>query len=177
MRFRSSKFLFEPLHRARWSARLLWNSCELDWTPQTQVDSSAARRRSFSEAYRRWPRASVCIPQRTSVAHLIQQLMCRKTLGSQSLLAPNCPRREIYISRCHAPAENKSNSCAAVVWRRKVLICDIETDKEQLARGHRGYPAGMAFHRKKKKGGWRRATCGSMSLWYQSAKGLGSIRV
>lgn len=60
-------------------------------------------------------------------------------------------------------------------WRRKVFICDIETDKEQQpARGHCGYPAGTGFRRKK---WWRCATCGTLSLWYQSAKRLGSIRV
>lgn len=37
---------------------------------------------------------------------------------------------------------------SAIVWGRKVFICDIENDKEQPARGHRGYPAGISQKKK-----------------------------
>lgn len=113
------------------------------------MDSSAAIRRSF------WRRTD-CDPEPTSAFHSTesvahqQQLISRKALGSYRSSLQTVRGGRNYISCCHVPVANKSNSYAAIVWRRTVFFCDIGCDKDQPARAHRGYPAGI-LQRKKKK--------------------------
>lgn len=103
---------------------------------------------AFSEAYRLRPRASVCIPRRRSVAHLIRQLMYRKALGSCRYGSPLQSVRG-GGGRLHLRLKTSQTPGPPLSRGRKVLICDIGTGKEQPARGHRGYPAGISQKRKK----------------------------
>ena len=81
--------------RQKWCS-ILWDASELDWTSPAQTDTSAAERgRVCGGVQTADPAAKVCIPRQRStdprtVAHLLQQLMYRKLLGSSR--APLCAK-------------------------------------------------------------------------------------
>ena len=175
----------------------LGDASELDWTSPVQTDSSAAERGWVCWGVQTAdPAAKVCIPRQHStvprtVAHLLQQLMYRKLLGSSR--APLCakvlgsnwkvhrmlPRsclknKKTSEESCTNQPTNQPTSQPATVWETKELIRDTEIDMKQPAGCQHTYPTGMWFHRrkKKKKKRWLWRTGSVLSLWDQSAERL-----
>ena len=156
----------------------LGDASELDWTPPVQTDSSAAERGWVCGGVQTAdPAAKVCIPRQHStvprtVAHLLQQLMYRKLLGSSraplcaKVLGSNWKVHRMLPRSCLKNKKTSEESCTnqptsqptsqpasqpATVWETKELICDTEIDMKQPAGCQHTYPTGMWFHRRKKK--------------------------
>lgn len=154
--------------------RLLWNSCELDWTPQ----STDGLFLEFLEAYRLRPGANVCIPPHRSVAHLIQQLMWRKALG------PRCSLLQIvresgggvggepYLMQPRFCWKQVKTPTLPLSGEEKYAFVRLDVTKDQPARGP-SWISSWDFTEKNKliwkKKRWRWATRGPLSLWYQSS--------
>lgn len=160
--------------RQKWCS-ILWDASELDWTSPAQTDTSAAERGDECVEECRLPTPQPksafhgsAARTRETVAHLLQQLMYRKLLGSSraplcaKVLGSNWKVHRMLPRSCwkkHNKKKPSEESCtnqptsqpASAVWETKELICDTEIDMKQPAGCQHTYPTGMWFHRRRKK--------------------------
>lgn len=157
--------------RQKWCS-ILWDASELDWTSPAQTDTSAAERGDECVEECRLPTPQPksafhgsAARTRETVAHLLQQLMYRKLLGSSRaplcakvlgsnwkvhrMLPRSCWKKHNKKNQVKSPAP--TSQPASAVWETKELICDTEIDMKQPAGCQHTYPTGMWFHRRRKK--------------------------